>query len=550
MKLELEDLGFRTPLPAALPRHRARAEARARQSEGIPGQDPHAARSGAQEGRTRGPRRGAREAPLQHLPQDAAQARGAGRDRRCLWTAHHRRLGRHLLSRARRRAQRLQTDAGPLQGLRRDPARQRLSVAAHDAVRAQWRTDRGTDPHRRHGPRRRVGHRGALEVQGRRERGLGAAGACAQVAVEPGRDGGRRQLRGIHRERQGRPVSRQGLRVHAARRDPAAAARRHRGGFRLCRPHRHRQSLRRGQGRSTADAAAHGAAQRTDRPDHHRQGREPQSILGEFRRHRQGALGDPALPEEPASQRGGRARAAPAGQALAEFDLELDAVPPERLAVGADGIRAQGRRGAVREDRPRRTARAAGGAPAAAGGATPTPPTARRLTAGGGRHRGAAGQLRALLLPAAERSDLRVPEHRPRHRRPSRDLRQRRGLPQAAGKVAAGHLAAQARAAVPGGDPHRHRQSHGHAGGAVGGDRRHQDQRQPRLDRSARCRNPGPDLHRRGVRPRAPGAHHARRAPHARCAARGARHRQQGPRPAARAPRRCRRYDRPASEHQ
>ena len=65
----------------------------------------------------------------------------------------------------------------------------------------------------------------------------------------------------------------QGLRVHAARRHPAPAARRHGGGLRLRGAHRHRQSLRRRQGRPAPDAAAHGAAQRPDRADHHRQGR-------------------------------------------------------------------------------------------------------------------------------------------------------------------------------------------------------------------------------------------------------------------------------------
>ena len=49
------------------------------------------------------------------------------------------------------------------------------------------------------------------------------------------------------------------------------------------------------------DAAAHGAAQRPDRADHHRQGRAPESGLGELRGHRQGAHRHPPLPEEPAS---------------------------------------------------------------------------------------------------------------------------------------------------------------------------------------------------------------------------------------------------------
>ena len=85
-------------------------------------------------------------------------------------------------------------------------------------------------------------------------------------------------------------------------------SRRHGGGFRLCGAHRHRQSLRGRQGRSAADAAAHGAAQRPDGGDHHRQGRHPQPVLGQLRRDRQGAQRHPPLPQEAAAHRGDRAR--------------------------------------------------------------------------------------------------------------------------------------------------------------------------------------------------------------------------------------------------
>ena len=91
---------------------------------------------------------------------------------------------------------------------------------------------------------------------------------------------------------------------------PAAAERRHRGGLRLCGAHRHRQPLRGGQGGPAADAAAYRAAQRPDGGDHHRQGRDAESLLGQLRRHRQGAQRHPALPEGPAPQRGDRARPA------------------------------------------------------------------------------------------------------------------------------------------------------------------------------------------------------------------------------------------------
>ena len=64
----------------------------------------------------------------------------------------------------------------------------------------------------------------------------------------------------IPRERQSRPVSRQGLRLHAQRQNPASADRRHHGRLCLRHPHRCRQSLRRRQGRPAAGAAAHAVA--------------------------------------------------------------------------------------------------------------------------------------------------------------------------------------------------------------------------------------------------------------------------------------------------
>ena len=104
----------------------------------------------------------------------------------------------------------------------------------------------------------------------------------------------------------------QGVRVHAQGQDPAAAERRDGGGFRLRHPHRRRQPLRRGQGRPASGAAAHPAAQRADRGDHHGQGRDAQSLLVELPGHRQGARRDPPVPEEPEARRGARARPAAA----------------------------------------------------------------------------------------------------------------------------------------------------------------------------------------------------------------------------------------------
>src|ERR1019366_2004491 len=108
--------------------------------------------------------------------------------------------------------------------------------------------------------------------------------------------------------------------------------------------------------------------------------------------------------------------------------------------------------------------------------------------------------------------------------------------------MAAGHLAAQARTAVSRGNPHRHREPHGYAGGAVGRDRRHPNQCQPCGDRPTRCRGSGHRLRSPGGRHGAFGAHHGRRAPYAGCAACGAVDREPWQQPAARAPRRSQRY--------
>ncbi len=95
-------------------------------------------------------------------------------------------------------------------------------------------------------------------------------------------------------------------------RNPAPAQRRDRGRFRLLGAHRHRQSLRRGQGGPAPDAAAHRAAQRPDGGDHYREGRDAESLLGELRGHRQGAQCHPSLSEGPATLGGHCAGQAPA----------------------------------------------------------------------------------------------------------------------------------------------------------------------------------------------------------------------------------------------
>ena len=123
--------------------------------------------------------------------------------------------------------------------------------------------------------------------------------------------------------------------------------------------------------------------------------------------------------------------------------------------------------------------------------------------------------LRALLLPDPERPDPREPLERSRRRDPPRGLRQPRVVPQAAGEVDPGDLAARDRQPVPRRDPCRRHQSHGRAGLRRLRDRRHADQHRPRLGGRARHRHLDADLRTAGAGPQTARERHARRSQHA-----------------------------------
>ena len=296
VKLELEDLGFRALYPVSLQGSRTGTEAGARQSKGIHRQDRRDLQGRSEEGRRSPARVEGREKHLYSIYKKMQNKKISLNEMVDVYGFRiivdnadtcYRDLGIG--------AQRLQAHAGALQGLHRHSARQRLPVAAHDAVRTERRAHRGADPLRANAPRGRVRHRRALEVQIRRRHlRRRRARSRARVAGEPGADPGGRQLRGIPGERQGRPVPRQGLRVHAEGKDPAPADRRHHRGLRLRHPHRRRQSLRRRQGRPAPGAAAHAAAQRPDRGDHHGEGRDAESVLVELPGDGEGARRDHA----------------------------------------------------------------------------------------------------------------------------------------------------------------------------------------------------------------------------------------------------------------
>ena len=112
------------------------------------------------------------------------------------------------------------------------------------------------------------------------------------------------------------------------------------------------------------------------------------------------------------------------GLALEEFSLSLKKIPAARDRRGGQRAQSEGCGRAVREDRLGRAPGAAGRAAPAAGATMAG--RAQRLeqrAADDRRHRGPAGDLRALLLPDPERSHHGLPERRPRRDDPPPELR-------------------------------------------------------------------------------------------------------------------------------
>ena len=156
------------------------------------------------------------------------------------------------------------------------------------------------------------------------------------------------------------------------------------------------------------------AAQRANRGDHHGEGCDAESLLVELLGDGQGACRDQGVSQEPQARRGPGARTAAAGpRARGIFD-QSEENSRIRNRRGGQGIQFEGRRRTVRENRPRRTARAAGRAASAAGARRRRAHRRPQRAAHDRRHRRAAGHLRALLLSHSERSHHGVLERRPR----------------------------------------------------------------------------------------------------------------------------------------
>ena len=110
------------------------------------------------------------QAPVQHPPEaEAAEDRSRARLRFRRASRRHR-VGEGLLRGARHHPPDVVAGPGPDQGLHRDAAAERLSVAAHLRRQRARISVRGPDQDRGDAPARRGGDRRALEVQGRPRR--------------------------------------------------------------------------------------------------------------------------------------------------------------------------------------------------------------------------------------------------------------------------------------------------------------------------------------------------------------------------------------------
>ena len=448
------------------------------------------------------------------------------RDRRRVRLPHRRRqASTPATARSASCTRAVQADAGPLQGLHRDPARQRLPVAAHHAVRAERHADRSADPHRGHASRRRGGHRRALAVQGRRDRGRASDAARARVAREPDRHAAGRQLRGVPRERQGRPVPRQGLRVHAARaRSCACRAARpcvdfayavHTDVGNRCvaakvdrRLVPLRTPLRNGQ--TVEIITAKGAT--------------PNPSWVNFVVTAKARAADPPLPEGPeAPARPSSSARGCINQALGEFSpVAAKKLPAGTARRGRGRARHARRRRAVREDRPRRAPRAAGRAPAAADrGQRRSPLAAHRRRSRSPAPKACVVSYARCCFPIPDDAIIALPVSGRGVVMHRENCVQRRRLPQAAGELAAGRLAGDRRHGCSASEIQRRRREQAWAcspqvaAAISAGDTNIEHVAVDEQDGDSSVAG----LRAAGARPQAPGARRQSHPPHARSAA-------------------------------
>ena len=168
MREELEDLSFRVLDPEAYAVVTQRLDALAERNRNLIGEIESQLTTNLQNNGMAAQVYGRRKRPFSIWTQDGAQVGRLRAAVRHLRLPRRRGRCRGLLPRARRRAHHLAGGARPLQGLHLDAEAERLPLDPHHRDRPRQPARRTADPHRRDGPDRRIRHRRACLLQGRR----------------------------------------------------------------------------------------------------------------------------------------------------------------------------------------------------------------------------------------------------------------------------------------------------------------------------------------------------------------------------------------------
>ncbi len=231
--------------------------------------------------------------------------------------------------------------------------------------------------------------------------------------------------------------------------------------------------------RPAPHAAAHGAAQRPDGADHHGEGRVAESGLGQLRGHGEGAHRHPPLSQGAQAFGGHRPRQAAAQPGTGRVQAHAveggrhgrcsprspssACVRPTSCSKRWDSASAWRRWSRADCCRRARSTRLSAAQPLAVAGTE-----------------GLLVSYAHCCYPIPDDPILAFLSTGPRHRRASRDVRERGGLSQASREVAGGRVAAEPVALFQVGDPHRGAEPHGRARVRVGGDLGYADQHRTR----------------------------------------------------------------------
>ncbi len=286
VKNELEELSFRYLEPQTYEALRAKVDAKRRTTEGLIEQLTQTIATKLREAAGAGGRdRRPHQALVEHQSEAEAPEDRARAGVRLHRAPHHHPQRQGLLRGARHHSPDLVAGPRPHQGLHRDAAAERLSVAAHVGHQRARHAVRGADPHDRDAPHGGRGHRRALEVQGRPRRRSPRRAVLPVDAPAARVPAGGARSAGVHPEPEGGSVSGGGVHVHAQGARQGVSPRRDADRFRVLDSHRRRAPVRRRARERQDGAAAHQAEERRHRRDHHGGRPQAEPRLAELRRH-------------------------------------------------------------------------------------------------------------------------------------------------------------------------------------------------------------------------------------------------------------------------